>query len=71
MGRNANAEEMIDQVVEGGDPGDVVEESLDDDSWEQETAARLYKEYKAGKIKMLSVEETKKFVQDLKKKWSS
>ena len=67
---NERAEEMIDRVVEGEDPKEVIEEDLDNDAWERVTAEKLYKEYKEGKIKMLSAEETDKVVSDLKRKWS-
>ena len=58
---------MIDRVRLGERPEDVVQEAGEGD-WERRRAAKLYQDYKNGKIEFLSAEETKEFVRDLKKK---
>ena len=41
-----------------------------EDSWERQRGAELYRDYKDGKIEIMSADETKELVKDLKRKWS-
>ena len=63
------AKRLIDRVIRGERPEDRVDEVVDD-TWEQQRGAELYRDYKDGKIEIMSAEETVDLVQDLKRKWS-
>lgn len=41
-----------------------------EDSWERQRGEELYRDYKDGKIEIMSAEETEELVQNLKRKWS-
>ena len=41
-----------------------------DDSWERQRGAELYRDYKDGKIEIMSADETEELVQDSKRKRS-
>ncbi len=41
-----------------------------EDSWERQRGAELYRDYKDGKIEIMSADETKELVKDLKRKRS-
>ncbi len=64
------AKRLIDRVIRGERLEDRVDE-VADESWEHQRGAELYRDYKDGKIEIMSADETKEFVQDLKKKRSS
>ena len=64
------AKRLIDRVIRGERPEDRVDE-VADDTWERQRGAELYRDYRAGKIEIMSADETKELVQDLKRKWSS
>ena len=61
---------LIDRVIRSERPEDPVDE-VADDSGERQRGAELYRDYKDGKIEIMSADETKELVQDLKRKWSS
>lgn len=62
----------INRVVRGGErPEDVIAEFEEDTSWEGRRGKHLIKEYRKGRIKMLSADETRKAIDDLRRKWSS
>ncbi len=62
----------INRVVRGGErPEDVIAEFEEDNSWEGRRGKHLMKEYRKGRIKMLSADETRKVIDDLRRKWSS
>lgn len=56
---------LIDRVIRGERPVDRV-----DDSWERQRGAELYRDYKDRKIEIMSADETKELVKDLKRKRS-
>ena len=60
---------LIDRVIRGERPGDRVDKVVDD-SWERQRGAELYRDYKDGKIEIMSADETKELVKDLKRKRS-
>jgi hypothetical protein len=64
------AKRLIDRVIRCERPEDPVDE-VADDSWERQRGAELYRDYKDGKIEIMSAEATEELVQDLKRKWSS
>jgi hypothetical protein len=64
------AEEMINRVIEGEDPADIVQEAMDDDAWDQAQADQIYRDLREGRIKMLSAQETDEAVAALKRKWA-
>ena len=41
-----------------------------EDSWERQRGDELYRDYKDGKIDIMSAEETEELVQNLKREWS-
>ena len=41
-----------------------------EDSWERQRGAELYGDYKDGKIEIMTADETKELVKDLKRKRS-
>ena len=62
----------INRVVRGGErPEDVIAEFEEDNSCEERRGKHLMKEYRKGRIKMLSADETTKAIDDLRRKWSS
>ncbi len=63
------AKRLIDRVIKSERPEGPVDEATDD-SWERQRGAELNRDYKDGKIKIMSADETEEFVQDLKRKWS-
>ena len=60
---------LIDRVIRGERLGDRVDKVVDD-SWERQRGAELYRDYKDGKIEIMSADETKKLVENLKRKRS-
>ncbi|MCE2439432.1 MAG: hypothetical protein J4F39_08400 [Candidatus Latescibacteria bacterium] len=60
---------LIDRVIRGERPEDGVDEVVDD-AWERQRGAELYRDYKDGKIEIVSADETKELVKDLKRKRS-
>ena len=58
---------LVARVRSGECPGDVIAEAEEDSSWEERRGKRLMKEYRRGRIKMLSADETKKSIDDLKR----
>ena len=60
---------LIDRVIRGERPRDRIDEVVDD-SWERRRGAELYRDYKDGKIEIMSADETKELVNDLKRKRS-
>jgi hypothetical protein len=64
------AEEMINRVIEGEDPADIVQEAMDDDAWDQAQADQIYRDLRESRIKMLSAQETDEAVAALKRKWA-
>ncbi len=72
MGAGAVVLGWINRVVRGGErPEDVIAEFEEDNSWERRRGKHLMKEYRKGRIEMLSVDETRKAIDDLGRKWSS
>ena len=58
---------LIDRVIRGERPEDRVDEVVDD-TWAQQRGAELYRDYKDGKIEIMSADETEELVKDLKRK---
>ena len=63
------AKRLIDRVIRGERSEEPVDE-VAEDSWERQRGAELYRDYKDGKIEIMSADETKELVKDLKRKRS-
>ena len=62
----------INRVVRGGERQEyVIAEFVEDNTCEGRRGKHLMKEYRKGRIKMLSADETRKAIDDLRRKWSS
>ena len=59
---------LIGRVMRGERPEDVVQEH-DEDAWDQAVADEIDENFRTGKDRMLSAEESAKVIDRLKKKW--